>query len=66
MAEVKKYVLAESFDKPNIQKNIWYAMEDADKDTLKEEQVIAFGDQVYVIKTKKTYIMGNDNTWYEM
>jgi hypothetical protein len=66
MLVVKNYVLADSFNKPNIQKNLWYAMEEADKDTLKEEQVISFGDQVYVIKTKKVYIMGNDNTWYEM
>ena len=30
------------------------------------EEKISFGDKVYVIKTKMTYICGNDNTWYEM
>ena len=50
--------------------NIWdsanalfYAMEDGDKAEITEAQ---FGDRVYIITTKKTYIMGNDKTWYEM
>lgn len=66
MAEVKNYVLVESFDKPNVQYNLWYVMDEADLDTLKDEQAIAFCDRAYVIKTKTTYVMGNDDTWYEM
>ena len=41
-------------------------MEETDKDTMLLEEKISFGDKVYVIKTKMTYICGNDNTWYEM
>lgn len=50
--------------------NIWdsanalfYVMEDGDKAKITEAQ---FGDRVYIITTKKTYVMGNDKTWYEM
>ena len=42
---------------------LFYAMKDADKDAIDEAQ---FGDRVYIITTKKTYVMGNDETWYEM
>lgn len=65
MAE-PNYVLAQSFNRANIQNRLWYVMEDEDLDTLKEEEKIAFGDRAYVIKEKTYYIMGNDDTWYEM
>lgn len=42
---------------------LFYAMEDSDKAEITEAQ---FGDRVYIITTKKTYVMGNDETWYEM
>lgn len=60
------YVLAQSFNKANVQDRTWYAMDETDKATLKNEQQIQFGDKVWVIKAQKLYIMGNDNTWYEM
>lgn len=60
------YVLAQSFNKANVQDRLWYAMDTADLATLKSEQKLQFGDKVYVIKTKSVYIMGNDNTFYEM
>lgn len=42
---------------------LFYAMEDGDKAGITEAQ---FGDRVYIITTKKTYVMGNDKVWYEM
>ena len=60
------YILATSWNKSNIQDRLWYCMEEADKGVMLLEENISFGDKVYVIKTKKTYICGNDNTWYEM
>lgn len=42
---------------------LFYTMEDGDKAGITEAQ---FGDRVYIITTKKTYVMGNDKVWYEM
>ena len=64
--EEKNYVLAQSFNRANVQDRLWYAMDDEDLDTLKTDEKILFGDKAYVIKTKAMYIMGNDDTWYEM
>lgn len=63
---MNNYVLAQSFNRANIQDRLWYVMNATDLDTLKTEQTIAFGDKAYVIKTKEKYIMGNDDTWYVM
>ena len=63
---MENYVLAQSWNKANLQDRLWYCMEDADKTNLALVEKIAFGDKVWVIKTKMLYIMGNDNTWYEM
>ena len=60
------YILATNWNKSHIQDRLWYCMEEIDKDTMLLEEKISFGDKVYVIKTKMTYICGNDNTWYEM
>lgn len=60
------YILATNWNKSNIQDRLWYCMEETDKDIMLLEEKISFGDKVYVIKTKMTYICGNDNTWYEM
>ena len=65
MAE-PNYVLAQSFNRANIQDRLWYVMEEADLDTLKTEQKIAFGDKAYAINEKTKWIMGNDDTWYAM
>ena len=62
----KNYILAQSFNRANIQDRLWYVMDATDLTTLKSEQAVLFGDKVYVIKTKKVYIMGNDDTFYEM
>ena len=59
------YILAANWNKSNIQDRLWYCMEEIDKDTMLLEEKISFGDKVYVIKTKTTYICGNDNTWHE-
>ena len=62
----QNYVLAQSFNRANIQDRLWYVMDESDLETLKTEEKIAFGDKAYVIKTKAFYIMGNDDEWYEM
>ena len=63
---MKDYILAQSFNRANTQDRVWYAMDTNALDAMKSDEKIAFGDKVYVIKAKKFYIMGNDNTWYEM
>ena len=60
------YILAQSFNKANAQDRLWYAMNNSDLNTLKTNEKILFGDKVYVITDKTFYIMGNNNTWYEM
>ncbi len=60
------YILAQSYNKANVQDRLWYVMDTGDLDTLAANEKIAFGDKAYVIKTKKFYICGNDDTWYEM
>lgn len=62
----KNYVLAQSFNKANVQDRLWYVMDDTDLDTLAQQEKVAFGDKAYVIKTKALYIMGNDGEFYEM
>lgn len=60
------YILAQSWNKSNVQDRLWYCMDEADKATLLANEKIAFGDKVYIIKTQKTYICGNDSKWYDM
>ncbi len=62
----KNYTLAQSWSKSNIQDRLWYCMDEADKATLLVDETVLFGDKVYVVKTKKLYICGNDCTWYDM
>lgn len=63
---MKNYILAQSFNRANMQDSLWYCMDEADKDILTTEEVIVFGDKVWIIKTHTLYIMGNDGIWYEM
>lgn len=63
---MKGYVLTESFKRANISDAVYYAMTEADKDTLAEKENTSFGDKVYIITTGATYIMGNDGQWYPM
>ena len=65
MAEFN-YILAQSFNRANIQDRLWYVMDTADLDDLKQNENVLFGDKAYIIKTKAVYIMGNDNIFYEM
>ena len=64
--ETKNYVLAESYNRANIQKRLWYVMGAADLDALKDEEKILFGDKAFAINEKQLYIMGNDGNWYEI
>ena len=60
------YILAQSWARANVQDQLWYCMTDDDKTTLAQNENIAFGDKVYIISTKRVFIMGNDGIWYEM
>lgn len=62
---MENYILAQSFNKANVQDRLWYVMEAGDLSALMSNEKIAFGDKAYVIKTKTFYIAGNDDTWYE-
>ena len=62
----KSYVLAQSFNRANVQDRLWYVMDTSDLDTLKTNEKVLFGDKAYVIKAKTFQIMGNDNTWYDI
>lgn len=66
MASAKNFILAESFKRANISNALYYAMNDEDKEEVKDLGTTSFGDQVYIITTGKTYIMGNDGQWYPM
>lgn len=64
---MKNYVLASLYGHPDvIPDSLWYAMQESDLATLKAEENLKFGDKVYVIKTQKLFVMGNDDTFYEM
>lgn len=63
---MKGYVLTETFKRANISDAVYYAMTEADKDTLAKQENASFGDKVYIITTGATYIMGNDGQWYPM
>lgn len=62
----ENYILAQSFNRANVQDRLWYVMDESDLSTLANDKIIAFGDKAYVIKTKAFYIRGNDQKWYEM
>lgn len=63
---MENYILAQSFNRANIQDRLWYVMDESDKTTLAATGNVQFGDKAYILKTQKIYIMGNDSTWYEM
>ena len=63
---MNNYILAQSYNRANIQDRLWYVMEESDLDTLKANEKVMFGDKAYAIKDKTFYVMGNDDTFYEM
>ena len=60
-----KYILTESWGRPNIQKREYIAQDDKERDAMLAKGGIATGDKVYVIESKKTYMLGFDNKWYD-
>lgn len=60
------YILAQSYNRANIQDRLWYVMTAEDLATLLSNEKINFGDKAYIITDKKFYICGNDQQWYEM
>ena len=60
------YILAQSWAQANVPDRLWYCMTDDDKNALAQNENIIFGDKVYIISTKKIFIMGNDKNWYEI
>lgn len=63
---VKNYVLAQSFNRANVQDRIWYAMTSSDINDILANEKVEFGDKVYIIEDKAFKICGNDNQWYDM
>lgn len=63
---MKNYVLAQSFNRANVQDRLWYVMTESDLSTLVSEQKVEFGDKVYIITDAAFKIRGNDNQWYDM
>ena len=59
------YILRESWDKPNIQEREYVAQDENEKDAMLARGGLATGDKVYVIESKKTYMLGFDNKWYD-
>jgi len=59
------YILKESWGKPNIQSREYVAHDEAEKDAMLAKGGIVVGDKVYVIASKKTYMLGFDNKWYD-
>ena len=57
---MKGYVLTETFKRANISDAVYYAMTEADKDTLAKQENTSFGDKVYIITTGATYTMVSD------
>lgn len=62
----KPYILAQSFNRANVQDRLWYAMTSSDANDILANENVLFGDKVYIIEDKAFKICGNDNQWYEM
>lgn len=58
------YVLAQESNRANIPDALWYAMEETDLANIANNESLSTGDKVYVIKTAKTFIFGEDKKWY--
>lgn len=57
---ISGFVLAESFNRANIQHRLYYVMDKSSLNNVKAQ----FGDRAYIIKEGATYYMGNDDKWY--
>lgn len=64
--ENNNYVLAQSYNKANVQDRLWYVMTQNDLATLLLKEKVGFGDKAYVITSREFYICGNDQQWYVM
>ena len=62
----QNYVLAQSFNRANVQDRLWYVMDESDLDTLKTEEKLAFGDKAYSAFFDGECLIGNDGEFYEM
>lgn len=60
---MNNYVLLSSWGKPNIQCREWLAQEEDDKNLILSNERVMAGDEVYVISSQKTYVLGLDGTW---
>lgn len=66
MAE-KHYKLITDWGQAYAKDRLYYAMDDSDLTAIAEnDKKIDFGTKVYVLKTHKTYIFGDDGQWYSM
>lgn len=63
---MEKYILAESWGRPNIQSRTWYAQDTDARDALETKETIVAGDKCYIIENAKMQMMGFDGEWYDM
>lgn len=63
---MEKYILAESWGRPNIQSRTWYAQDTDARDALETKEIIVAGDKCYIIENAKMQMMGFDGEWYDM
>ena len=62
---MEKSQLMKSWDRPNVQGRKWAAQDENAKTILLNNESLVFGDEIYVIENKKTYIIGCDGQPYE-
>jgi len=57
---MEKYQLMKSWDRPNVQGRKWAAQDEKAKTALVTNESLVFGDEIYVISNKKTYVIDYD------
>ena len=57
---MEKSQLMKSWDRPNVQGRKWAAQDENAKTILLNNESLVFGDEIYVIQNKKTYVIDYD------
>jgi hypothetical protein len=57
---MEKSQLMKSWDRPNVQGRKWAAQDETAKTILLNNESLVFGDEIYVIENKKTYVIDYD------
>ncbi len=57
---MEKSQLMKSWDRPNVQGRKWAVQDENAKTILLNNESLVFGDEIYVISNKKTYVIDYD------